>query len=378
MSALVSEAFLLHYKPGPVEKKYLITPDDKERTVYSCLSPLDKEFQQKVLVPMLRHYVQQWYSPVSHGGVPGKSVTTAITEINGIVKSDYHWVLKIDFKQCYDNVPWHLMEAYLRHFGLPELLVQCWMRCHQVRFRDDDGRYYSRQKGLYQGIPVAPDMLNLLFTPLDRFLEGKGYMLRRFQDDLWVFFPSKEMAEFYGQTILELISSCYPGMPINEAKTQVQHVTETDFLGYTFGYEPYGKIKLLLSSRTIEKFQYRVNQKLDIWDVEGFGEAQKEIRKYILTRRNALRLTENTKQLEFLDDWLAQQILERAFKQRRYKHRLNILRHLTGSRDTAQQWATIQLKEDHFLNPAIPLPGKKNFREVIKGGAIPLLTDTHT
>ena len=94
------------------------------------------------------------------------------------------WLVSFDVKKCYDSIPWWALFGVLERSGVSRRVRRAFERFYEKlrrRFRYGmvDGEPWKGTNGMAQGCPAAPDMLNILFEPFQRWAaaQGRGVVL---------------------------------------------------------------------------------------------------------------------------------------------------------------------------------------------------------
>jgi group II intron reverse transcriptase/maturase len=93
------------------------------------------------------------------------------------------------------------------------------------------GRLFPSERGTPQGGVVSPLLSNILLTPFDREMRGKGYQLTRYADDWVVTCKSAAEAQAAVDAALRILKQL--GVELHPQKTRIVHVQHGfEFLGY--------------------------------------------------------------------------------------------------------------------------------------------------
>lgn len=84
------------------------------------------------------------------------------------------WVAKLDFRKCYDSVPWWAIWGTMNASGIDPRVIRAFKNFYSqlrrvFRFGSFDGDPWGASNGLAQGCPAAPEKLNLLLEPFHRW-----------------------------------------------------------------------------------------------------------------------------------------------------------------------------------------------------------------
>jgi hypothetical protein len=94
-----------------------------------------------------------------------------------------------------------------------------------------EGRLFPTERGTPQGGVASPLLSNILLTPFDREMRGRGYRLTRYADDWVITCASAAEARAALATATKVLEKL--GVCINPEKTRIVHVKHGfEFLGY--------------------------------------------------------------------------------------------------------------------------------------------------
>lgn len=158
----------------------------------------------------------------------------------------YDWVLDLDIKGFFDNLPWDLMmKAVRKHARDPwvVLYIERWLRAPT---QDEQGNLTPRDKGTPQGSVISPLLSNLfLHYGLDQWLAKyhPNAPFERYADDSITHCRTREEAERLRDAISQRLAAC--GLELNLQKTKIVYCKDDDrrgshehekftFLGYEF------------------------------------------------------------------------------------------------------------------------------------------------
>ena len=204
---------------------------------------------QAVVKLVLEPGVDPQFHVDSYGYRPGKSAHAAVAQARRRCWA-YDWVIDLDIKGFFDNLPHDLVErAVARHTTLPwvRLYVARWLRAPVQR---PDGTLERREKGTPQGGVISPFLANLfLHYALDRWLQREYPIVpfERYADDVILHCRSEQEAQRVLAAVRERLAAC--GLELHPTKTRIvyckdgrrrqqyEHVS-FDFLSYTFRARP--------------------------------------------------------------------------------------------------------------------------------------------
>lgn len=200
---------------------------------------------QMVVKRQLELEVEPLFHADSYGYRPNKSAHDAIGQARKRCWR-YDWVLDLDIKGFFDNIPHGLMmKAVCKHARDPwvVLYIERWLKAPS---QDVGNNRTPREKGTPQGGVVSPLLANLfLHYAFDTWMarEHRGVPFERYADDAIVHCRTLKEAEELKEAISRRLAEC--GLELNVKKTKIVYCKDDDrkghyeqekfnFLGYEF------------------------------------------------------------------------------------------------------------------------------------------------
>lgn len=201
---------------------------------------------QAVVTKELEDVLANLFHEDSYGYQPGKSALQAVAKARERCM-DYNWVLDVDIKGFFDNIPHDLlMRAVQKHTNEQWVLlyIERWL---VAPLQLEDGTAVARTKGVPQGSVIGPILSNLyLHYAMDMWLVANypEFRFERYADDAVIHCRSGEQAERLKVNLGNRLKEC--GLEMNEQKTKIIYCKDSnrkrkmktevkfDFLGYTF------------------------------------------------------------------------------------------------------------------------------------------------
>jgi len=220
-------------KPGTDQTRMLGVP-----TVYDRVA-------QTAVAMLLDEIVDPVFHEDSYGFRRGRSALDAVATCRQRCwKSD--WVIDLDIKGFFDNVPWQqILAAVAHHTDLRWVLmyVERWLA---APVQHPDGSVVERAKGTPQGAPVSPVLANLfMHYAFDAWMQRRfpHIEFERYCDDVIVHCDSEVQARHVRDAIAGRLAEF--GLELHPDKTRIVYckdddrrddheVTSFTFLGYTF------------------------------------------------------------------------------------------------------------------------------------------------
>lgn len=201
---------------------------------------------QAVVTKELEEVVDNLFHEDSYGYRPKKSAIQAVEKARERCW-EYSWVLDIDIKGFFDNIPHDLLMLAVKKHVQEKwmlLLIERWL---VAPLQLEDGTIVARTKGVPQGSVIGPILSNLyLHYAMDIWLVANypDFRFERYADDAIIHTRDGEQAEKLKMALGKRLKEC--GLEMHEDKTKIvyckdsnrnrkrQKVVSFDFLGFTF------------------------------------------------------------------------------------------------------------------------------------------------
>jgi retron-type reverse transcriptase len=156
--------------------------------------------RQLALKDALEPLIERTLTRVAVAYRPGVSQHRAFLDAQHEIRGrQLHFASTLDVHHCFDEVPWDLLDRALeRHLGsdVAAPVLQSLKALLRVGIVDRTGRAVQRDRGIPQGLVLAPLLLNLFLSDFDKAVQRQtgslGCLLRRYSDDLLVAAPDRE------------------------------------------------------------------------------------------------------------------------------------------------------------------------------------------
>jgi RNA-directed DNA polymerase len=185
------------------------------------------------------------FHPDSYGYRPFKSAHAAVERARHRCWQ-FDWVVDLDIKGFFDNIPHELMmRAVRKHIGekWAVLYIDRWLK---AAAQDEQGNLTPRKKGTPQGGVISPLLANLfLHYAFDHWMakHHPANPFERYADDAIVHCRTKQEAEQICSAIRERLAEC--GLELNLQKTKLVYCKDANrsgdhehekfcFLGFEF------------------------------------------------------------------------------------------------------------------------------------------------
>ena len=227
------------YRPLPLSG-FSVTKKDGHFRQLTKACALDM-ILQKSIARYLTEITEPLLAENIHAYRPGKGVTTAVRQFCEYAAA-YPFVLKVDPVDYFGSIDYSILESALSQLPVSKRLKKLLLRFVQAPVIED-GKAVKRDKGLPQGIPIAPVLANWYLHPLDTFLEERGFAFIRYADDIAVFGNNFESLEELYREICSLLHGQL-SLCENTEKCVIDIPERITYLGYGFTRNRNGVISL--------------------------------------------------------------------------------------------------------------------------------------
>ena len=258
------------YRPEPV-RQVLIQKEGRpgEWRTLGIPTIYDRVCQQ-ALLNRLEPIFEPVFDEANFGYRRGRSTKDALRKVWKEIEGGNEWIVDADLKDFFGSVDHGKLLMLLGRRiadGRVLRLIEAMLRAGSY----GKGRLFPTERGTPQGGVISPLLSNILLTPFDQEMRGRGYQLTRYADDWVVTCASASQARAAVAAAQRILSEL--GVQLHPQKTRIVHVRHGfEFLGYKIkrGRQldlPAGKIRSAVRSgalyaypreKSIRRFMNRV------------------------------------------------------------------------------------------------------------------------
>lgn len=294
-ASLRDESFL----PQPVLRVSIDKPDGGKRDL--GIPAITERVIQQAIAQVLTPIFDPHFSERSFGFRPGRSAKMAVQQVEKNIKEGYSIAVDMDLSKFFDRVNQDRLMTTLGQTIKDTRLMRLIGRFLRAGVMVDN-HFTNTYQGVPQGSPLSPILSNIVLDELDKELERRGHRFARYADDGIVLVKSLRS----GQRVLSSLKRFVERqlkLKVNEEKSQVVHVQESKFLGFTFK-----KNKIALHPKTVKTFKQKVRRLTNRnWGISMEDQITK-LSEYLRGWGNYFGVANSYQQFVDFDHWIRRRV----------------------------------------------------------------------
>jgi group II intron reverse transcriptase/maturase len=224
LKKLQQDLLKFKYQPQPVKRIFMRREVGSPRPL--GIPIFVDRLVQRALVQVLIPLFEPHFDDYSHAYRTGRSPQTAMAQARDHALGGRPWVVKIDLRDCFGNIPHRLLlravNRRIHDFAVRKLLKRL-LDVEVVTESRTGLRQVSKQPGLLQGSPLSPLLANIYLDAFDQAARQQGLRFVRYGDDIAIFAATRQEADDALDAAARILEKLH--LPLNREKTKLYHLS---------------------------------------------------------------------------------------------------------------------------------------------------------
>jgi len=295
------------YKSPPLRRVH-IPKGNTGKTRALSIPTVDTRCAQEVIRRLIEPIYEPQFHNNSFGFRPGRNCHQAVECVLGHLKEGYKFVVDVDIKGFFDNIPHEVIMTMLRAEiadGNILDIIQTFLRSGVV----EDGKFEKTTRGVPQGGVISPLLGNMVLNYLDWQLDAAEYRFARYADDLVILCKNASQAENALALTVKILADL--GLECSPEKTKISTYKD----GFQFlGFDVSSKV-VNIRQKSREKFEEKLKEltkrsnNFDAKVIEKLNQVMRGTVNYFCTRFSKVE-----RYFQEIDKWLRRRLRSMKYK----------------------------------------------------------------